>query len=79
MTVAQTVSEFKLLATFDQGQTKEAVYRLFKEYLVLEVQSVTHKKFVVIFRYRDPMIKAMVQVRACSMQLHTEGEMSLLD
>lgn len=48
------------MVKFTQVQTKEMVLTVFKDYFVSEIEAVSSgNKFVVGFKYRDTMLKAL--------------------
>ncbi len=58
----ESLNEFKLIAIFQKSQTREMVMNLFSEYYVMECERVSDKKFILAFKYRDTMMRALKQV-----------------
>jgi hypothetical protein len=55
----ESLNEFKLVAKFQKSQTREMVMNLFGEYYVMECERVSNKKFILTFKYRDTMMRAL--------------------
>ena len=55
----ESLNEFKIVAKFQKSQTREMVMNLFCEYYVMECERVSNKKFILTFKYRDTMMRAL--------------------
>jgi hypothetical protein len=55
----QKLEEFRLEVRFDNAMTKEMVMHKFEGYFVNECEAVTVHKFILSFKYRDTMLRAL--------------------
>ena len=72
------LEEFRLECTFDQAMTREIVLNKFDGYFVLECEPITVNVFILSFKYRDTMLKALAQIKDCEMQLASKSVETVL-
>ena len=86
----QTVTEakktldntFKLLVNFATPTTSSLVWSTFRDFCPLAVLHLREAEFLVTFKFRDTMLKALKTVKQCEMSLynpHTHYKVSVMD